>query len=94
MQHCIMVIDDTLSPAWIAYLNMAILLGTLALALFNASEDHIARNFAYVYAVISIGVLVSLIYNFSTPLVSGTNSSLALIGVWLGSLSEAYNDDP
>ena len=34
MQHCIMVIDDTLSPAWIAYLNMAILLGTLALALF------------------------------------------------------------
>jgi len=43
---------------WLSYLNVAILLGTLALALFNASDDQIARNFAYVYAVISIGVLV------------------------------------
>ncbi|KAJ7227351.1 hypothetical protein GGX14DRAFT_531041 [Mycena pura] len=43
---------------WVAWLNIAVLLGTLALALFNASTDGIARIFAYVYAVISIGVLV------------------------------------
>ena len=37
---------------------MSILIGTLAMALFNASKDPIARSFAYVYAVISIGILV------------------------------------
>jgi hypothetical protein len=37
---------------------MSILIGTLAVALFNASKDPIARSFAYVYAVISIGILV------------------------------------
>ncbi|KAL0953262.1 hypothetical protein HGRIS_004512 [Hohenbuehelia grisea] len=44
---------------WVSWLNISILLGTLALALFNASKDQIARNFAYVYALISVGVLVS-----------------------------------
>ncbi|KAI0950748.1 hypothetical protein AcW1_007977 [Taiwanofungus camphoratus] len=43
---------------WIAYLNTAILVGTLALALFNASKDPVARHFAYAYAAISIGVLI------------------------------------
>ncbi|EPT01625.1 hypothetical protein FOMPIDRAFT_1036128 [Fomitopsis schrenkii] len=43
---------------WIAYLNMAVLIGTLALALFNASKDDISRYFAYAYAVISVGILV------------------------------------
>jgi len=43
---------------WIAYLNTSVLVGTLALALFNASKDQIARNFAYAYAVISIGILI------------------------------------
>ncbi|KAL5525996.1 hypothetical protein ACEPAG_7334 [Sanghuangporus baumii] len=43
---------------WIAYLNIGVLLGTLALALFNASEDAIARDFAYIYAGISICVVV------------------------------------
>jgi hypothetical protein len=43
---------------WVSYLNMAILIGTLSVALFNASKDPIARNFAYVYAVISIGILI------------------------------------
>ncbi|THH29996.1 hypothetical protein EUX98_g4188 [Antrodiella citrinella] len=43
---------------WISYLNIGVLIATLALALFNASKDQIARNFAYTYAVISIGVLV------------------------------------
>ena len=44
--------------AWVSWLNLSILLGTLSLALFNASKDYIARSFAYTYAVISIGVLV------------------------------------
>jgi len=43
---------------WISWLNLSVLLGTLALALFNASRDVVARNFAYIYALISIGVLV------------------------------------
>jgi len=43
---------------WVSYLNMSVLIGTLAVALFNASKDPIARNFAYVYAVISVGILV------------------------------------
>ena len=47
------------NAAWIAYLNMAVLIGTLALALFNASKDDISRYFAYAYAVISVGILVS-----------------------------------
>ena len=46
--------------AWVSYLNMSILIGTLAVALFNASKDPIARNFAYVYALISIGILVRI----------------------------------
>ncbi|KAJ7126805.1 hypothetical protein C8R44DRAFT_873926 [Mycena epipterygia] len=43
---------------WVAWLNIAVLIGTLALALFNASKDQIARNFAYLYALISVGVLI------------------------------------
>lgn len=45
--------------AWIAWLNISILLGTLSLGLFNASKDDIARRFAYVYAFISVAILVS-----------------------------------
>ncbi|KAI0303572.1 hypothetical protein B0F90DRAFT_1707028, partial [Multifurca ochricompacta] len=37
---------------------MSILIATLSVALFNASKDPIARNFAYVYAVISVGILI------------------------------------
>lgn len=37
---------------------MGVLIGTLALALLNASEDPVARNFAYVYALISAGVII------------------------------------
>ncbi|KAI0264358.1 hypothetical protein BC834DRAFT_882628 [Gloeopeniophorella convolvens] len=43
---------------WVSYLNMSVMIGTLAVALFNASKDQIARNFAYLYAVISVGILV------------------------------------
>lgn len=37
---------------------MSVLIGALAVALFNASKDPIARNFAYVYAVVSVGIMV------------------------------------
>jgi uncharacterized membrane protein YidH (DUF202 family) len=43
---------------WISYLNISVLIGALALALFNSSKDNVARNFAYTYAVISVGILV------------------------------------
>ncbi|KAG5717339.1 Vacuolar transporter chaperone 2 [Termitomyces sp. T112] len=43
---------------WVAWLNISVLLGTLALALFNASKDEIATRFAYGYALISVGVLI------------------------------------
>ncbi|GBE87854.1 hypothetical protein BKA93DRAFT_828295 [Sparassis latifolia] len=43
---------------WVSYLNISVLIGSLAVALFNASKDKIARDFAYVYAGISIGVLI------------------------------------
>jgi len=43
---------------WVSWLNISVLLGTLSLALFNASKDQIARNFAFAYAGVSIGVLV------------------------------------
>jgi len=44
---------------WVSWLNLSVLIGTIALALFNASTDNpVARIFAYTYAVISVGVLV------------------------------------
>jgi len=43
---------------WVSWLNIAVLIGTLALALFNASKDSVARNFAYLYAAISVGTLI------------------------------------
>jgi len=45
---------------WISYLNNSILLGTLAITLFNTApkDDSVARAFSYVYAAISLGVLV------------------------------------
>ncbi|KAF9533925.1 hypothetical protein CPB83DRAFT_844777 [Crepidotus variabilis] len=43
---------------WVSWLNISILLATLALGLFNASKDEVARRFAYVYAFISVCVLV------------------------------------
>ena len=33
----------------------------MALALFNASKDDVARNFAYFYAVVSVGIVVSFL---------------------------------
>lgn len=53
-----LLIRFLLSQAWVAWLNISILLGTLALAMFNASKDQIATNFAVFYAGVSIAVLV------------------------------------
>ncbi len=50
--------DTVLCLAWVGWLDLSIVIGTLALALLNASKDSVARNFAYVYALISVGVLV------------------------------------
>ena len=36
-------------------------MGALALALFNASKDDVAKNFAYFYAAVSVGIVVSLL---------------------------------
>lgn len=44
--------------AWVSWLNISILLATLALGLFNASKDDIAQTFAFVYALISVCTLV------------------------------------
>jgi len=43
---------------WVSWLNVSILLATLSLGLFNASKDDIARRFAYVYAFISVAILI------------------------------------
>jgi hypothetical protein len=54
----------TRTSAWISWLNLAVLLGALSLALFNASKDDLSRSFAYTYALISIGTLVRLLHPF------------------------------
>ncbi|EAU83183.1 hypothetical protein CC1G_07865 [Coprinopsis cinerea okayama7 len=43
---------------WISWLNQAMLLAALSVALFNASNDDIARNFALVYAGISVCTII------------------------------------
>ncbi|KXN81284.1 Vacuolar transporter chaperone 2 [Leucoagaricus sp. SymC.cos] len=43
---------------WVSWLNIAVVLATLSLALFNASKDEVATYFAYTYAIISICVLI------------------------------------
>lgn len=78
-----------ISEAWLAYLNMGVLLGTLALALFNASEDTVARNFGIFYAAVSVGVLVRPI-----PLTLRTPSAKMRIGLRLGSVPETDYYDP
>jgi len=43
---------------WVAYTNIGVLLGTLALALSSASKDSISLYFGYIYALLSCGVIV------------------------------------
>jgi len=52
---------------------MSVLIGTLAVALFNASKDPIARNFAYFYAVLSVGILVRVLRTISLVAKKGSN---------------------
>ena len=78
-----------ISEAWLAYLNMGILLGTLALALFNASEDSVARNFGIFYGAVSVGVLVRpILLILRTPLAN------MWIGLRLGGVPETDYYDP
>lgn len=58
--------------AWVSWMNIAILLATLSLALYNGSKDAIATSFAYVYAAISICTLVcfpSLFKNYPSHII-------------------------
>jgi hypothetical protein len=71
--------------AWISWLNLSVLLGTLALALFNASEDVVARQFAYAYALISIGVLVNA---RTFAICDQPMLMLRDLGLWFCNLSE------
>jgi hypothetical protein len=67
---------------------MSVLLAALSLGLFNASKDDIARQFAYVYAFISICVLVStLLMNRIHP------SDLPFADLWLLPLSIPHQHD-
>ncbi|KAF8338423.1 hypothetical protein F5887DRAFT_1077927 [Amanita rubescens] len=43
---------------WISWLSNSVILASFSVALFNASKDEIAKRFAYVYALISVGVLI------------------------------------
>lgn len=81
---CLFVNQAPVSVAWVSYLNVAILVGTLSLALFNASKDEVARNMAYAYAVISVGTLVSAsrLYRFVGSRIQSVN-----IDLWLRNLS-------
>jgi hypothetical protein len=48
--------------AWVSYLDVSILIGTLAIALFNTAKDAVTRYFAYTYAIISVGVMVDFFH--------------------------------
>ncbi|KZT29681.1 hypothetical protein NEOLEDRAFT_1174701 [Neolentinus lepideus HHB14362 ss-1] len=56
---------------WVSYLNIAMIMGTFSLALFNTSRDEIARNFAYVYAAISITIVIygGILYQYRITLI-------------------------
>ncbi|KAH7106316.1 hypothetical protein BKA62DRAFT_290392 [Auriculariales sp. MPI-PUGE-AT-0066] len=42
---------------WVSYLNIGMLLGSMALVLFNAASDNVTRYFAYTYAVFSVLIM-------------------------------------
>ena len=76
--------------AWLSWLNAAILIGTFSVALYNASRDPVARGFAYVYAALSIGVLVPL----SVSSVPKPYSPRHLSDIWLLPLPVPHHHDP
>jgi len=87
---------------------MSVLIGTLAIALFNGSKDLIARNFAYLYAAISVGILVRIlrifslfakVFFFPSPSSSWILSPIHLSivisqGVCVCPVSTSYHHDP
>ncbi|TFK49515.1 hypothetical protein OE88DRAFT_1661989 [Heliocybe sulcata] len=56
---------------WVSYLNLAMIMGTFSLALFNTSRDQIAKTFAYVYAGISVAIVIYayLLYQYRITLI-------------------------
>jgi hypothetical protein len=73
---------------WVSWLNISVLLATLAIGLFNASKDEIARDFAYFYAFVSICTMVRL------GLYKNFQIVLSFPGLWLRSISTSHNYDP
>ncbi|GHJ85136.1 hypothetical protein NliqN6_1538 [Naganishia liquefaciens] len=43
---------------WISYLSTSVVMSSLSLALYNASKDKVTTYFAYIYALISIAILI------------------------------------
>ena len=85
----ILVLQRTcLFLAWVSYLNVGVLIGTLALALFNSSKDEVARNFAYFYAVVSVGILVS-----RSVCLSCYVGPTGLLGLWLDRVPAPHQHD-
>jgi hypothetical protein len=74
--------------AWISWLNNAVIIATMAAALFNASRDQIGRNFAYFYGFVSFGVLVTV-----SILRKWVTSLTLFLDIWLFHLPETHNYD-
>jgi hypothetical protein len=77
---------------------MSVLIGTFAVALFNASKDPIASKFAYLYALISVGILVRILLTLRKKYLSIFSSiihpSSHPIGVWVCPVPTSHHDDP
>lgn len=81
--------------AWISYLNISMLIGTLSIALFNASKDEIAKNMAYAYAAISVGIMVRLSLSSAPPLFTSAHPTRSSVcsDLWICSLPTPYHHD-
>jgi hypothetical protein len=79
--------------AWVSYLNMSILIGTLAVALFNASRDTVARNFAYLYAGISVGILVRFLTLMLLVPWGEKQTALSIVDLRLRLVPASYHHD-
>jgi len=87
---CSIAITELFSAAWVSWLNLSVLLGTLSMALFNASGDNVARYFAYTYAIISIGVLVRI---KALGIIYDNLQGHVMTDLWLLALPASYHHD-
>lgn len=74
--------------AWISWLHNAVVLASFSVALFNASKDDTAKRFAYVYALISVGVLVKKRFSFAVSALL-----IWITDIWICAIPIPYNDD-